>query len=347
MAGLGKGNTCLFMLLIYIYLIILEISQVKACEPTTTPKMKRTTTTKTTEDSELQVFEKFQQLKSEFTTAHIEVLIALTGPLLSKIKLYWHEKTWVEESQRSQISDITEGLLDTIDWYVRRFITSVNEKFQENFENPRINFHIENIRYDDKMPYIDAPSTTFKLKNNSEIHSHYDEDSNIESDVVIIVLHAETDRGKDDHPKENERVCMTDFYDPLQVFDNNKRQSVIVVEDSGQFSGVRSAAHDMGHMLGADDDGVRGGMSCKSADGFIMTSKETTVGTKNIFKWSSCSIESIKSYIGSADCLNRTISQKSEAQPLTSGAWLYQTTAWATPSLDEQCDQYEKGCSYI
>ena len=88
MAGLGKGNTCLFMLLIYIYLIILEISQVKACEPTTTPKMKRTTTTKTTEDSELQVFEKFQQLKSEFTTAHIEVLIALTGPLLKKIKLY-------------------------------------------------------------------------------------------------------------------------------------------------------------------------------------------------------------------------------------------------------------------
>ena len=331
------------MLLIYIYLIILEISQVKACEPTTTPKMKRTTTTKTTEDSELQVFEKFQQLKSEFTTAHIGVMIALTEPLLQKIKLYWHEKTWVKESQRSQISNSTEGLLDTHDWYVKRFITSVNEKFQENFENRSIKFHIKDIRHNDLMPYTND-DRTYKLESNSEIHSHYDEDPNIESDVVIIVLHAETDRGKDDHPKENERVCMTDKFDPFYDF---KRHAVIVVEDSGQFSGVRSATHDMGHMLGADDDGLGNGKECKSDEGFIMTSMETTVGTRNIFKWSSCSIDSIKRYTGSADCLREDFSQKSDVQPLTSGAWLYQTTAWATPSLDEQCDQYKKGCSYI
>ncbi|KAF8792860.1 Metalloprotease mig-17 like protein [Argiope bruennichi] len=81
-----------------------------------------------------------------------------------------------------------------------------------------------------------------------------------------------------------------------------KVNSVAIIEDSGGFSGIIVAAHEIGHLLGCVHDGSPppsylggpGATHCPWEDGFIMSDLRHT---ERGFKWSSCSVEQFKHFL--------------------------------------------------
>ncbi|CAH1121894.1 unnamed protein product [Ceutorhynchus assimilis] len=89
-----------------------------------------------------------------------------------------------------------------------------------------------------------------------------------------------------------------------------KVNSVAIIEDTGGFSGIIVAAHEVGHLLGAVHDGSPppsylggpGAEKCQWADGFIMSDLRHT---ERGFRWSSCSVSSFHHFLNgdTATCL--------------------------------------------
>ncbi|ERL88271.1 hypothetical protein D910_05659 [Dendroctonus ponderosae] len=89
-----------------------------------------------------------------------------------------------------------------------------------------------------------------------------------------------------------------------------KVNSVAIIEDTGGFSGIIVAAHEVGHLLGAVHDGSPppsylggpGAEKCQWADGFIMSDLRHT---ERGFRWSSCSVASFHHFLNgdTATCL--------------------------------------------
>uniref|UniRef100_A0A6P7HCA3 Venom metalloproteinase 3-like n=1 Tax=Diabrotica virgifera virgifera TaxID=50390 RepID=A0A6P7HCA3_DIAVI len=81
-----------------------------------------------------------------------------------------------------------------------------------------------------------------------------------------------------------------------------KVNSVAIIEDTGGFSGIIVAAHEVGHLLGAVHDGSPppsylggpGAEKCQWTDGFIMSDLRHT---ERGFRWSSCSIASFHHFL--------------------------------------------------
>ncbi|XP_071099541.1 A disintegrin and metalloproteinase with thrombospondin motifs 6-like [Haliotis cracherodii] len=75
-------------------------------------------------------------------------------------------------------------------------------------------------------------------------------------------------------------------------------RSVSVVEDHGGFQSVGTAAHELGHSLGAEHDGLNN--TCTPADRYIMAGasyNETSANKYNPWRFSPCSINYFKVYI--------------------------------------------------
>ena len=82
----------------------------------------------------------------------------------------------------------------------------------------------------------------------------------------------------------------------------SKISSVALVEDSGAYSGVVVAAHEIGHLLGAVHDGDAppsylrsspGAKACPWRDGYMMSDlRRTSRG----LQWSECSIKQMKHF---------------------------------------------------
>ena len=70
-----------------------------------------------------------------------------------------------------------------------------------------------------------------------------------------------------------------------------------IVHDQGSFSGVQTAAHEIGHLLGSSHDGANN--SCSSEDGYMMMNHFSGSRAKqlNVYEWSKCSSESIISFL--------------------------------------------------
>ncbi|CAH0551123.1 unnamed protein product [Brassicogethes aeneus] len=89
-----------------------------------------------------------------------------------------------------------------------------------------------------------------------------------------------------------------------------KVNSVAIIEDTGGFSGIIVAAHEVGHLLGAVHDGSPppsylggpGAEKCQWTDGFIMSDLRHT---ERGFRWSSCSVSSFHHFLNgdTATCL--------------------------------------------
>ena len=89
-----------------------------------------------------------------------------------------------------------------------------------------------------------------------------------------------------------------------------KINSVAILEDSGGYSAVVTAAHEIAHLLGTVHDGDSapsylrgpGATSCPASDGFIMSNKRNTWRG---MLWSSCSINQIRHFLKTktASCL--------------------------------------------
>lgn len=81
-----------------------------------------------------------------------------------------------------------------------------------------------------------------------------------------------------------------------------KVNSVAIIEDSGGFSGIIVAAHEVGHLLGCVHDGSPppsylggpGATSCPWEDGFIMSDLRHT---ERGFRWSTCSVQQFKHFL--------------------------------------------------
>lgn len=89
-----------------------------------------------------------------------------------------------------------------------------------------------------------------------------------------------------------------------------KVNSVAIIEDTGGFSGIIVAAHEVGHLLGAVHDGSPppsylggpGAEKCRWEDGYIMSDLRHT---ERGFRWSPCSVQSFHHFLNgdTATCL--------------------------------------------
>ncbi|XP_076320007.1 A disintegrin and metalloproteinase with thrombospondin motifs like [Tachypleus tridentatus] len=119
-----------------------------------------------------------------------------------------------------------------------------------------------------------------------------------------------------------------------------KINSVAIIEDSGGFSGIIVAAHEVGHLLGCVHDGSPppsylkgpGATRCPWEDGFIMSDLRHT---ERGFLWSPCSKLQFKHFLNgeTASCVYNFPKEKELLPRVLPGTLL---------SLDEQC-KLDKG----
>ncbi|XP_063696831.1 A disintegrin and metalloproteinase with thrombospondin motifs like isoform X2 [Culicoides brevitarsis] len=114
-----------------------------------------------------------------------------------------------------------------------------------------------------------------------------------------------------------------------------KVNSVAIIEDTGGFSGIIVAAHEVGHLLGAVHDGSPppsylggpGAEKCRWEDGYIMSDlRHTDRG----FRWSPCSVQSFHHFLNgdTASCLHNAPHEDEALGRALPGTLL---------SLDAQC----------
>ncbi|XP_014232746.1 A disintegrin and metalloproteinase with thrombospondin motifs 6-like isoform X1 [Trichogramma pretiosum] len=125
-----------------------------------------------------------------------------------------------------------------------------------------------------------------------------------------------------------------------------KVNSVAIIEDTGGFSGIIVAAHEVGHLLGAVHDGSPppsylggpGAQKCRWEDGYIMSDLRHT---EKGFRWSSCSVQSFHHFLNgdTATCLYNAPHEDEALPRVLPGKML---------SLDAQCrkDRGTKACFY-
>jgi len=110
---------------------------------------------------------------------------------------------------------------------------------------------------------------------------------------------------------------------------------VAIVEDTGGFSGIIVAAHELGHLLGAVHDGSPppsylggpGAVKCSWEDGFIMSDlRHTSKG----FKWSLCTVRQFQHFLNgeTATCMYNSPHEEETLPRVLPGKLL---------SLDAQC----------
>ncbi|XP_069939736.1 A disintegrin and metalloproteinase with thrombospondin motifs like isoform X1 [Cherax quadricarinatus] len=121
-----------------------------------------------------------------------------------------------------------------------------------------------------------------------------------------------------------------------------KVNSVAIVEDTGGFSGIIVAAHEVGHLLGAVHDGSPppsylggpGARRCRWEDGYIMSDLRHT---EKGFRWSPCSVEQFHHFLNgdTATCLYNLPHEDESLPRVLPGKLL---------SLDAQCKK-DRGTS--
>ncbi|XP_021956004.1 A disintegrin and metalloproteinase with thrombospondin motifs 18 isoform X3 [Folsomia candida] len=114
-----------------------------------------------------------------------------------------------------------------------------------------------------------------------------------------------------------------------------KVNSVAIVEDTGGFSGIIVAAHEVGHLLGCVHDGSPapsylggpGAQKCRWEDGYIMSDLRHT---ERGFQWSACSISQFHHFLNgdTATCLYNSPHEDGSLPRVLPGKLL---------SLDAQC----------
>ena len=375
MVNPGKVNHYFVLLLIYNYLV----TKVEACEPSSTKTPERTTTTKTKKDFEPDVcdpdgadydytactIKSSKQQTEDFrpqVTKYVGVLVIIENnnmspeqdTLITRINDTWKVRTWKSNIDHYDRGSEERNEEETMKFYVKRFMSSVNEKFdKEQFPNPRIELYVSGMLFNENQEYVSKQSVrkasglldqiTTRQKMQEFFKHEYDDDT---FDVVMLLYAPQYHEqnyppsrpwSTDNRLNEN-RICSSTNDDFLPV---------LMIEDFGFFSGVRQATHEMGHLLGASEDDDPGG-SCSGRKGYIMTNQTVlpSKGEKNLYEWSRCSKDEISSFMYNVKCLRNVPRSGSLKLDQDSEEWLWLTDSGVLPNADEQCNQKKPGGLY-
>ena len=122
-----------------------------------------------------------------------------------------------------------------------------------------------------------------------------------------------------------------------------------IVEDTGGFSGIIVAAHELGHLLGAVHDGSPppsylggpGAVKCRWEDGYIMSDlRHTSKG----FKWSICTVLQFHHFL---KCVTVTSVTKSHAAVAVSSKWASRSIQDVTQSVHRLDSAISRIMSYL
>ncbi|XP_053972914.1 venom metalloproteinase 3-like isoform X1 [Hylaeus volcanicus] len=115
----------------------------------------------------------------------------------------------------------------------------------------------------------------------------------------------------------------------------NTSEAAGIVEDNGGFSGIISAAHELGHLLGSHhDENPRDPGKCSPDDDYIMST--TLVLSEKEFKWSNCSLNALRKFISEdrAKCVYDEPPRATAIRTILPGKLM---------TVDEQCEKVYGG----
>ena len=280
-------------------------------------------------DYEVYETEESDKSKSVSDTVYVELVVTVDNILFRKIdNLYENgakRKSYKQRNERAK--------WDEVEIYIRKFISAVDIRFSQF--DPPIKFHIKNIVLDTQLRAIIDEDVLDAFKKRREIWGYVEKKR--ETCDVILALSG-NEKFKEVSGKDGIYGVST-----VNGACTKNEQKTIVIQDLGQFSGVRSAIHHLGHMLGAVHDGEDSSASCCSDMGFIMSNfvypkdvstDEEYKAIRNAAKFSRCSKTAITKFVRTAACLHNI--PRREKYPLLS--WQELTDISTSLSLSDQCN---------
>ena len=229
--------------------------------------------------------------------------------------------------------------------YVRNFWNAVNLRFRLISE-PRVELNLAGIiigKSSSQTPYLRdsrVSGNKFEARKALDLmgkHFYKSDRSLPVFDLVVTLTNLDMCRYKEGQRGCNKNTAGFAYVGGACVVNQalEKINSVALVEDTGGYSGVIVAAHEVAHLLGVVHDGdgpVRsvggpGARGCGWKEGFIMSDARRSVAG---LAWSECSRAQLSHFLHSstARCLTNP--------PTSSHLSLL---ADHRPSLDQQCDR--------
>ena len=165
--------------------------------------------------------------------------------------------------------------------YIRKFMTAVNSRFQNQFDSPKINIHISGLYNGKDLPYLRTPNDDIEamdvVKTLEKMVFHYNETfrKTHKCDIVLLItgqqkLCSDYCRGRKKY--KGYTYQNGTFYEVWVDWTTDTSSilshGVAIVSDFGAFSGVNTAVRQFGYLLGATDNGYN---SCSSDGGYIMS----------------------------------------------------------------------------
>ena len=278
-------------------------------------------------------------------TLYMEVFIVIDEKLSEAIGKSYSNGFWNKYGQNRALPPGIPSKEKEL--YLRKFMTAVNARFEDQFKSPKIKFHISGILDGKDLSFSKTAKDdedTMDIWNTLEkMPPYFNETFRQKSNFDVILFLT----GK-------HKMCKTDIwrwcgkdkykgmsfqngacYDIPVNWEPDLSFGMAIVSDLGAFSGVNTAVHEIGHLLGANEDGIKN--DCCSSNGYIMTDLTTAKRflKRNSAKWSSCSVTSINNFLNSdqaAMCLYNK--PKLDWHPLLDYEDLI---APNVPSLVDQC----------
>ena len=247
-------------------------------------------------------------------TVYVEVFIVIDEILADEIGKSYSNGKWNKYGTNPMLP-IGNPSKET-ELYLRKFMTAVNARFEDQFSSPKIKLHISGL-YNGKhlsfyMKAKDDKNAMDVFETLYQMTFYYNESFRKKQNTDIALYLTGQHRLCKGYCKIGS--LFQDQYKGasyqngacLDIKSYSGYGGVAIVKDFGAFSGVTLAVHQIGHLLGAEEDGNNN--PCCSEKGYIMTNHTTADGSlyRNNFKWSICSVKAINKFLSSpraAECL--------------------------------------------